>query len=162
MNIYFVKKVLLAFTLFILIVSCKSHKKVATITSPALDKPQVQEQPKQQSKEAEEEMKLGAMKEDIYKGRLNQYFDTIANAPDVTSANNNIDEALHLFTSPQAPVLIVISEENGKKDYDRPTSIKAYLNYVKDQKKNINKIERVKMDESGKITEVELTKTNQN
>ncbi|HLZ16132.1 MAG TPA: hypothetical protein VKQ08_03795, partial [Cyclobacteriaceae bacterium] len=74
--------------------------------------------------------------------------------------NSSINEALTLFASPQAPVLIVISEEDGKKDYDRPTTITAYLNYLKDQKKNINDIAGLKTDASGKITELELKKTN--
>jgi len=55
-------------------------------------------------------------------------------------------------------VLIVISEENGQKDYDRPTTIRDYLNYLKDQKKNFNKISNIQFDGSGRITELELTK----
>ena len=75
-----------------------------------------------------------------------------------TNAINQINEALSLFASPDTPVLIVISESGGQKDYDRPTTIKNYLNYLKDQKKNINKISDVKYDGSGKITELELKK----
>lgn len=151
--------VLLACAL-ILSAGCKSHKKAATITNVPTEKPKVQEETKLQPKEADEEAKLLAMKEDTYKGRLNQYFDAIANANNVTTANTSIDEALYLFSSPQAPVLIVISEEGGQKDYDRPTSIRSYLNYLKDQKKNNNQIAHLKMDEAGKITEVELRKGN--
>jgi hypothetical protein len=156
---YFFRVVLLAFTVFVLAAGCKSHKKVATITGPT-DKSKVQDETKLQPKEADEEAKLLAMKEDTYKGRLSQYFDAIANANNITAANTSIDEALYMFSSPQAPVMIVISEEGNQKDYDRPTSIRAYLNYLKDQKKNINQISHLKMDETGKITEVELKKGN--
>ena len=98
------------------------------------------------------------MKENAPKVKLSEYFDAIANSDNVASANSSINEALAMFASAETPVLIVISEEAGKKDYDRPTTIKAYLNYLKDQKKNINDIENLKVDGSGKITEVELKK----
>lgn len=157
MNRQFSRVVLLACALLIFAAGCKSHKKAATITNVPTEKPKVDET-KLQPKEADEEAKLLAMKEDTYKGRLSQYFDAIASANNVTAANTSIDEALYMFSSPQAPVLIVISEEGGQKDYDRPTSIRSYLNYLKDQKKNINQIAHLKMDEGGKITEVELRK----
>lgn len=90
--------------------------------------------------------------------RLNTYFSSIANSANVVSANRSISEALNMFASPNVPVLIVISEDDGIKDYDRPTTIGKYLNYLKDQKKNINEISSLKVDASGKITELELTK----
>jgi hypothetical protein len=92
------------------------------------------------------------------KARLGQYFDAIANSASTSSANSSINEALTMFTSPDTPVLIIISGTGDQKDYDRPTTIKAYLNYLKDQKKNMNKIENLQINESGKITEVELRK----
>jgi hypothetical protein len=90
--------------------------------------------------------------------KLDQYFEAISNSSNITSANKSINEALTLFASPETPVLIVISKSGDQKDYDRPTTIKDYLNYLKDQKQNINEISNLKMDASGKITEVELTK----
>jgi hypothetical protein len=63
-----------------------------------------------------------------------------------------------LFSSSETPVLIVIHEAAGQKDYDRPTTIRNYLNYLKDQKKQADKIGELKFDGSGKITEVELVK----
>lgn len=92
--------------------------------------------------------------------KLNKYFSAISTASSTTSANSSINEALALFASPDTPVLIIISESGGQKDYDRPTTIKNYLNYLKDQKKNINPINDLKFDSSGKITEVELRKNN--
>jgi hypothetical protein len=90
--------------------------------------------------------------------KLDQYFASIANASNASSANASINEALSMFSSDQTPVLIVISEEGGEKDYDKPTTIKAYLNYLKDQKKNVNRISNLVLDNSGKIKEVELVK----
>lgn len=90
--------------------------------------------------------------------RLEQYFTAISTAANLNSANSSINEALSLFSSEQTPVLIVISEEGGEKDYDKPTTIKQYLNYLKDQKKNINRISNLVLDDAGKIKEVELVK----
>jgi hypothetical protein len=90
--------------------------------------------------------------------KLNQYFSAISGATSPASANSTINEALSLFASADIPVLIVISESGGMKDYDKPTTIKTYLNYLKDQKKNINSIQNLVFDSSGKITEVELKK----
>jgi len=55
--------------------------------------------------------------------------------------------------------LIIISKENNIVDYDRPTTIKDYLNYLKDTKNNINKVEKISYDNNGKIREMELLKT---
>jgi hypothetical protein len=90
--------------------------------------------------------------------KLDQYFSAIANSSNPSSANSSINEALSMFSSGQTPVLIVISEENGMKDYDKPTTIQDYLNYLKDQKKNLNAITDLKFDNAGKISEVELTR----
>ena len=157
------------------VISCKSTKKTTTATNAAAEKTKM-EQEEALRKQKEEELKRkqaeeervrmeaeaasNAMKESAPKVRLNEYFTAIANSSTVASANNSINEALGMFASTETPVLIVISEEAGKKDYDRPTTIKAYLNYLKDQKKNINNIENLKVDGSGKITEVELRKIN--
>lgn len=90
--------------------------------------------------------------------KLERYFIAIANAPDNNAANSTINEALFLFASDQTPVLIIISNEGEEKDYDKPTTIRAYLNYLKDQKKNINRISNLVTNDAGKIKEVELIK----
>ena len=87
------------------------------------------------------------------------YFERIANAPSVEEANRHIQEALSLFASGQVPVLIVISTSaNGSKDYDRPTTIRKYLDYIKDQRRYEMQAELLKLDEQGKIKELELIK----
>jgi hypothetical protein len=90
--------------------------------------------------------------------RLENYFNAIAGSGSSSSANGTIQEALGLFASEDTPVLIVISESGGMKDYDRPTTIRAYLDYLKDTKKNTNKIGKLHFDGSNKIVEVELIK----
>jgi hypothetical protein len=88
------------------------------------------------------------------------YFSTIAGASSVSQANMTISEVLKMFTSPDAPVLIVISKEGGIVDYDRPTTILNYLNYLKDTRNNINRVDKLVYDNSGKIKELELIKNN--
>ena len=70
-----------------------------------------------------------------FNANLNGMFNDIANAGSTNIANMKIEQALNMFSSDDALVLIAISEENGKKDYDRPTTIGKYLNYLKDQKR---------------------------
>jgi len=90
---------------------------------------------------------------------LTDYFGKIASATSVSQANMLIADALKLFSTPEAPVLIIISKQGNTIDYDRPTTIKNYLNYLKDTKNNINKVDKVTYDNNGKIKELELLKT---
>jgi hypothetical protein len=98
------------------------------------------------------------MKENAPKVRLNEYFNAIAYSQNTTSANRNITEGLAMFTSSETTVLIMTSEEQGKKRYAHPTNIRAYFNHLKDVKANLDDIKNVKVDRYGKITEVELRK----
>ena len=87
---------------------------------------------------------------------LDNLFVDIASSPSASSANSLIEQGLSMFDSPQTPVLIIISLSGNLKDYDQPTTIDRYLNYLKDHKKSPNKIYQVKKDDSGKISELEL------
>jgi hypothetical protein len=89
---------------------------------------------------------------------LNGYFNSISKAKNLNEANMLINEALKMFSSPDAPVLIIISKTVDGVDYDRPTTIKNYLNYLKDTKNNINTVEKISTDANGKIKELELIK----
>jgi len=162
--------------LFIIIFSfgCKSSKKMeaakakerARIEQEQAAKLQKQREEEARQREAEEKerreeearMRESEATEMAPKAKLGEYFNAIASSANINSANQSINEALTLFASPETPVLIVISEYDGKKDYDRPTTIRDYLHYLKDQKKNINTISDLKINSSGKITEVELKK----
>ncbi len=81
-----------------------------------------------------------------------------AKAGNLNQADNTIKNTLQYFTSPDATVLIIISKEDGIVDYDKPTTIGRYLQFIKDQKSNRNAIESFLLDGSGKIKELDLIK----
>ena len=89
---------------------------------------------------------------------LGRNFSNIAKASSVSQANRIINETLGMFESPNTPVLIIIKQNVGFNDYDRPTTIENYLNYVKDQKKATEKVFDIKYNDNGKINELELIK----
>jgi len=93
---------------------------------------------------------------DVKYSQLENYFSRIVNASSTEAANQVINEALSNFASPEVPVLIIIYRQGAQVDYDEPTTIVKYLNYLKDQKKNLNKVENLVIDSNGKISEVEL------
>lgn len=150
---------------------CKSKKNAMDAAAAAEKAKMEQEAALKKQREAEElkkreaeenarkesEAEAAAKKREPYM-KLEQYFNSIGSAGSAASANSSIQEALRLFSSADTPVLIVISESGGQKDYDRPTTINDYLNYLKDQKKRADKIGNLQFDSSGKITEVELIK----
>ena len=154
--------------------ACQSKKKAMQANAAAAEKAKIEQEAADKrkaeelaKKEAEDKAKWEAeqrQKEQEKKYasapavKLEEYFNAIAKANSTTAANTSINEALTLFASPETPVLIVISDSGGAKDYDRPTTIKDYLNYLKDQKKNINAVADIKTDTAGKITELELRK----
>lgn len=129
--------------------ACKSKKKVVE-AAPA---PVPVEQPAPAPKPAETPKPTA---EEVAVGKLEGYFNSIANSSNLQSANNTIREAMGMFSNQNTPVLIVIHEQSGVKDYDEPTTIDKYLNYLKDTKKNLNFISDIRMDGSGKVTELEL------
>ena len=114
----------------------------------------------QAEQKAEEERKAAeeAAKAKLPKNMLETNLGKIAAASGTTQPNNLINETLQLFESKNVPVLIIISQAGGFNDYDRPTTIENYLNYVKDQKVSRNRVANLKFNENGKITEVELIK----
>lgn len=105
-------------------------------------------------KAEEEKLKASAAKY----ASIENHFLSIAASPNMAVANEKINQALQLFATPDAPVLIIISQAGGFNDYDRPTTIRRYLDYLKDQKVFNNRIEQVKYDANGKITEIEMIK----
>ena len=106
-------------------------------------------------KEEEERNKQEAQSANI---TLERNFSTIAKAGSTSQANRTINETLGLFESPNVPVLIIIKQNAGFNDYDRPTTIEKYLNYLKDQKKAAEKVHDIKYNANGKINELELIK----
>lgn len=128
--------------------ACKSKKKaVAPAPAPAPKEEVVKPAPTPAPTRSAEE---------VAAEKLENYFNAVAAAGNVNSANQSIQETLAMFSNQETPVLIVIHEENGVKDYDEPTTIKKYLDYLKDTKKNLNYISDIRMDGSGKVSELEL------
>lgn len=107
-------------------------------------------------KRAEEEARLQAQAK---YDNVNSHFQAIASAPSVDEANSRIQKAISLYASKDVPVLIIVSKYgDNQKDYDRPTTIYKYLNYLKDIKKYNNEVDALKYDDFGKIIEIELLK----
>ncbi|SIN81098.1 hypothetical protein SAMN05444394_2015 [Algoriphagus halophilus] len=97
-----------------------------------------------------------ASAEEVAAEKLENYFNSVASSGSASMANQSIQETLSMFSNQETPVLIVIHEENGIKDYDEPTTIKKYLEYLKDTKKNLNFISDIRLDANGKVSELEL------
>ncbi len=89
---------------------------------------------------------------------IDSQFGVIATTQNVDEANKQIDITLNDFATSDVPVLIIISKAGGFNDYDRPTTISKFLNYLKDKQQYNYKVDMVKRDGLGKITELELIK----
>jgi hypothetical protein len=95
------------------------------------------------------------------KTQLENAFTTIANSAktgNLTQADNTIQKILPLFSSDDAVVLIIISREGSMVDYDKPTTIKRYLNLLRDTKSSTNNVDAIMTDATGKIKELDLIK----
>lgn len=113
---------------------------------------QIQEQKKRAEANAKDQI------QQQFNNEVLSHFRSIANAGTFAEANQLIVRALRMFASEDIPLLIIISQENGMKDYDRPTTIRKYLEYLKDQGRFDKYIENLVVDKNGKITEIELIK----
>jgi len=119
----------------------------------ALERKKEEERLRIEQEERERELREGGQ----YRA-INLSLDAVAGAGDVATANIRIREALSAFAGDEVPVLILISREGEVKDYDRPTTIRKYLEFIKDQKKSPNKVLNAVFDNTGKIKELELIK----
>ena len=133
---------------FMALGACKSKKKAVATPAPPAPVEQVSPPP------PPVEVKRSA--EEMAAENLENAFNSVANASSVNVANQSIQQALGMFSNQETPVLIVIHEENGIKDYDEPTTIKKYMEYLKDTKKNLNYISDIRLDANGKVSELEL------
>ncbi|HEX8545783.1 MAG TPA: nucleoid-structuring protein H-NS [Cytophagaceae bacterium] len=145
--------------------SCKSSKKAAAAAKAkaeqeareaklAREREEKRKREEAERLQREEDERARAKAEPSRK--LQNYFQQIAGAGSVEAANQSISEALNMFSSPESPLLIVIKKTGDIKDYDKPTTIKKYLEYLKDQKKSANKIDSMVFDDNGKIKEITL------
>ncbi len=95
------------------------------------------------------------------KTQIENAFDAVAKyatGGNYTQADNTIVNTLKFFSSDDAPVLIIISREGSIVDYDKPTTIKRYLNFVRDTKASNNVIDAIMTDANGKIKGLDLIK----
>ncbi len=149
-SIYFSVNRSLMIALFALLAmgACKSKKKVVEPTPV----PAKVEQPTP----APAVVTVVRSAEEVAAENLENAFNDLAGASNMNAANQTIQQTLAMFSNQETPVLIVIHEENGIKDYDEPTTIKKYLEYLKDTKKNLNYISDIRLDANGKVSELEL------
>lgn len=95
------------------------------------------------------------------KTQLENAFQTIAGAAksgNLVQADNTIKNTLQYFSGDDAPVLIIISREGTMVDYDKPTTIRRYLEFLRDQKASKNAVDAIMTDSNGKIKELDLIK----
>jgi hypothetical protein len=112
------------------------------------------------------EKKIAAMRANEGSGTIKSQLETAfqgiadaAKAGNITQANSLIQSTVgKYFASESTPVLIIISKEGTIVDYDKPTTIKKYLDFCKDQKDNRNAVDSYQLDSSGKIKEIDLIK----
>lgn len=87
---------------------------------------------------------------------VEEYLHEVATAPTKLAAGRSEAELLSLFDSRSTPVLIVIYQEGDFKDYDEPTTIGAYLEYLRLQNKQPAAVQNIVKNPAGKIIELEL------
>lgn len=107
------------------------------------------------------DMRKSSSVEMSLKSKLESSFQSIADASragNTSMANSLISAALNYFSAPDIPVLIIISRDGPVVDYDKPTTINNYLNFLKDQKESRNAVDSYQMDTAGKIKELDLIK----
>ena len=131
--------------------ACKSKKTVVETTPPVKKEEVAKPEPAKTQPPSRSAQEIAVE-------RLGNLFNSVVGSSNVGTANQTIQDALGMFSNPDTPVLIVIHEEKGVKDYDEPTTIKKYLEYLKDTKKNMNLISEIRLDANGKVTELELKK----
>ncbi len=120
----------------------------------SMDKAEQVRQKEEEKLRQEEEARLLAASSKYQS--IDNKLSAIAFARNADVANNQINTFITEFATPDVPVLIIISKSGGFNDYDRPTTISKFLNYLKDKQRYNYKVEMVKRGGLGKITELEL------
>ncbi|MEM9895124.1 MAG: hypothetical protein AAF789_02030 [Bacteroidota bacterium] len=156
--------------LSILFFSCKNQKKVSQITAPVEDEIETpapvapEDNMKTDEEEQEESVETTKQPERVIvsdlskEEKINNSFSKITDAASINLANSTITETLALFESPDVPVLVIFYQANGKASYDQPTTIRKYLDYLKDTGNKPAQVEEMVMNDAGKIKELVLKK----
>lgn len=153
MNLVFVIAMVWGFS------SCKSKKKAADVSDPQEVKQEIQiEETEEVPEEPVEEKPAPAPPRPSAEKQLSTVFEAIANASSPEQANRNIEDALNMFAGPTAPVLVIIYSSGSTVDYDEPTTIEKYLNYLKDTGNADTTVEEIVRSNDGKIKELVLRK----
>lgn len=114
---------------------------------------------KQEEEKKRQEAEALRLKKQVELDNINAHFISIADAANATEANLRIQQTLTYYASPEVPVLLIINVfGDNQKDYDKPTTIGHYLNYLKDVKTYNRQIETIKFDVNHKVIEIELIK----
>jgi hypothetical protein len=114
---------------------------------------------KQEAERKRQDAELIRIKKQAELDNINAHFISIAQAENDLEANLRIQQTLTYYASPNVPVLLIIDiYGDSQKDYDKPTTIEHYLNYLKDVKTYSRQIESIKLDVNHKIIEIELIK----
>ncbi|MEO9966502.1 MAG: nucleoid-structuring protein H-NS [Reichenbachiella sp.] len=146
-------------TLLVAASSCKSRKNLSQISSPVEEvEPEVVESITEEVEEIPEVVPRVPEKIPSKEERLYKYMSSIASSSSTAAANSNINEAMTMFSNAEAPVLIMIYNDGASPDYDEPTTIAKYLDYLKDTKSKPATVEEVVYDSNGKIKELVLKK----
>lgn len=87
---------------------------------------------------------------------INNAFANIAR----TGSQSDINATMDMFSNGDVPVLIVISESGGQKDYEKPTNIRLYMDHLRDTRSVEERVTKIWFDDAGKIREVEMAKIN--
>jgi hypothetical protein len=140
--------------------SCKSKKKAADVSDPQQVKQEIQiEETDDTPEEPEiEEEPDTAPRRPSAESQLTSFFEAIANSSSPADANRTIQDALDMFSGPTAPVLVIIYSSGSTVDYDEPTTIDKYLNYLKDTGNADTMVEEIVRGNDGKIKELVLRK----
>lgn len=143
-------------------------KRIATIKSYNIDDAEVKDLIKQAEQKVDElkaeelrqaEEERLRLEEEARKSKfltIDEQLKAIATAGSIDASNNQIQKTLQAFETPDVPVLIIVSKNADFNDYDKPTTISKFLNYLKDKKQYKYVVEAVKKNSLGKITELEL------
>ncbi|MEP2026369.1 MAG: nucleoid-structuring protein H-NS [Reichenbachiella sp.] len=138
--------------------SCKTKKNLSQVT-PVEEVEPIDENETEELEEVPEVKEIRVPEKIVsIEQKLNNYFNAIQSSSTTESANSSISEALNMFNSPDAPVLVVIYNDGTNPDYDEPTTISKYLNYLKDTKSKPAEVEEAVYDSNGLIKELVLKK----
>jgi hypothetical protein len=104
------------------------------------------------------EAKRAEMKVENDMSLLNQHFTALSGQEDMAKANTIIQNTMPMFSNKDVPVLIIVSQNAEVTDYDKPTTIGEYLNYLKDVRSYKAEVDSITYDDNGKINELILRK----